>query len=75
MAQPTFDPMSSPVFSGRKSPWNIYTALLIIALVALLSTMLFLYLEIREFGGFGAVGGPLAQLTQLAGNRGLAPAG
>jgi uncharacterized membrane protein len=36
---------------------TIYFALLIVALVAMLFACLFLYLEIRRFGGFGAVQG------------------
>ena len=49
--------VSTPSVLTKKSAWNIYTALLMIALVALLMSMLFLYLEIREFGGFGQVKG------------------
>jgi uncharacterized membrane protein len=34
---------------------TVYYALLILALVAMLTACLFLYLEIRRFGGFGTV--------------------
>jgi hypothetical protein len=46
----------------RKSPWNVYTAMLLMALVSLLLAALIFYLEIREYGGFGNVKGPTAQL-------------
>jgi hypothetical protein len=35
--------------------------MLLIALVCLLAAALFLYLEIREYGGFGNVKGPVTQ--------------
>jgi hypothetical protein len=50
----------------RKSAWNIYTVMLLLALLWLLLAMLFLYLEIREYGGFGVVGGPSAARTVAA---------
>jgi len=49
---------------SKKPQLNIYTVLLIIALVALLTACLFLYLEIREYGGFGAVKGRVAAVVQ-----------
>ncbi|MCA9230628.1 MAG: hypothetical protein KDA57_08250 [Planctomycetales bacterium] len=42
---------------------NIYTVLLVIALISLLMACVFLYLEIREFGGFGAVKGRVAMFS------------
>lgn len=59
MAQADF-PMSPVVGTVRKPKTSIYTVLLIIALVALLVGVLFLWLEIRRFGGFGAVRGRVA---------------
>ena len=56
MSQPSFE-SASPTVLTKKSAWNIYTVMLLIALVALLLACLFLYLEIREYGGFGAVKG------------------
>jgi hypothetical protein len=56
MSQPSFD-VQAPSVLTRKSAWNIYTVLLLIALIALLLGMLFLYLEIRAYGGFGSVRG------------------
>lgn len=43
--------------AALKPRMNIYYALLIIALCAMLTACLFMYLEIRRFGGFGAVKG------------------
>jgi hypothetical protein len=40
--------------------------MLLLALLWLLLAMVFLYLEIREYGGFGAVGGPMAVRTTIA---------
>jgi hypothetical protein len=37
--------------------------MLLLALLWLLLAMVFLYLEIREYGGFGQVGGPQAART------------
>jgi hypothetical protein len=59
MSQPSFE-SSSPTVLTRKSAWNIYTVMLLLALLWLLLAMVFLYLEINEYGGFGAVGGPQA---------------
>lgn len=56
MSQPTFD-SASPSVLTKKSAWTIYTVLLLLALLALLLGCLFLFLEIREYGGFGAVKG------------------
>ena len=56
MAQPDF---TMPPMGGvaRKPKTNVYTLLLVIALVALLVGCLFLYLEIQRFGGFGTIRG------------------
>jgi hypothetical protein len=53
------NPVSPPTVLGKKSAWNIYTVLLLISLFALLLSTLFLFLELRSYGGFGAVKGPL----------------
>ena len=54
MAQPEF--MAPPIrTTAPKAKMTIYYALLIIALVAMLVACLFLYLEIRRFGGFVVV--------------------
>jgi len=37
--------------------------MLIVALISLLMACLFLYLEIKEYGGFGAIKGPVAMIA------------
>ena len=59
-----------------KPKMTIYYALLIIALCAMLTACLFMYLEIKRFGGFGAVKGKVstvqrAMLTPLADTQSL----
>lgn len=39
----------------KKPKTNIYTVMLIISLVAMIMACVFLYLEVNEYGGFGAV--------------------
>jgi uncharacterized membrane protein len=53
------NPIAPPTLRviAPKAKMTIYFALLIIAFVAMLFACLFLYLEIRRFGGFGAVSG------------------
>jgi hypothetical protein len=58
MSQPSFESVSPPTVLTKKSAWNIYTVLLLLAFLALLLAMLFLYLEIRAYGGFGQLKGP-----------------
>jgi hypothetical protein len=58
MSQPSFESVSPPTILTKKSAWNIYTVILLLAFLALLLAMLFLYLEIRAYGGFGAMKGP-----------------
>ena len=59
MPEPNFDAPVIPSLSSRRSAWNIYTVLLLISFLALVVTMLILYLgEIKPYGGFGVVGGP-----------------
>lgn len=63
MSQPSFESASpAPTVLTKKSAWNIYTALLLISLVALMLASLFFFLEIRQYGGFGNVKGPTTQL-------------
>lgn len=67
MSQPSFESASpAPSVLTKKSAWNIYTALLIISLVALMMAALFFYLEIREYGGWGNVKGPLSMNAPAA---------
>ena len=65
MSQPSFE-SASPTVLTRKSAWNIYTVMLLLALISLLMAMVFLYLEIREYGGFGAFKGPTAAIHAKA---------
>ena len=58
MSQPNFASVSPPTVLTRKSAWTIYTVLLLLAFLALLMAMGFLYAEIREYGGFGQFKGP-----------------
>jgi hypothetical protein len=62
MAQPDF--VSTPTLRvvAPKPRMTIYYALLIIALVAMLTACLFLFLEIRRFGGFGAIPGRVSSV-------------
>ena len=41
--------------AAPKPRMTVYYAMLILALMAMLTACLFLYLEIRRFGGFGTV--------------------
>ncbi len=58
MSQPSFESASPPTVLTKKSAWNIYTVMLLIAFLSLLLAMLFLFLELREYGGWGAFKGP-----------------
>jgi hypothetical protein len=64
MSQPSFESASAPTVLKKKSALNIYTMLLIIALISLLFGCLFLWLEIGEYGGFGAVKGRVGAVTR-----------
>jgi len=55
MAQPDFTAQPILRVTAPKPKMTIYYALLILALVAMLTACLILYLEIRRFGGFGTV--------------------
>ena len=65
MAQPDLT-MAPPVMrpAAPKAKMTIYFALLIISLIAMLMACLFLYLEIRRFGGFGAIPGKVSLLER-----------
>jgi hypothetical protein len=55
MAQPEF--MMTPAIrpAAPKAKMNAYFAMLIIALIAMIVACIFLYMEIKRFGGFGVV--------------------
>lgn len=65
MANPDF---TMPAVAGayRKPKTNVYTLLLVISLVALLVGCIFLYLEIRRFGGFGTIRGNVSAVSAPA---------
>ncbi len=64
--------MASPDFSmsvagpARKPKTSIYTLMLLIALLALITGCIFLFLEIKRFGGFGTVRGTVQAVTAPA---------
>ena len=62
MAQSDFGTTPTLRVIAPKPRMTIYYALLIIALVAMLTACLFLYLEIRRFGGFGAIPGQVSSV-------------
>jgi hypothetical protein len=57
MATADFTTAPTIRIAAPKPRMTVYYALLIIALCAMLTACLFMYLEIRRFGGFGAVKG------------------
>ena len=67
MAQPELM-MAPPAMrsAAPKAKMTIYFALLIVSLIAMLMACLFLYLEIRRFGGFGAVPGRVSMSERPA---------
>lgn len=69
MSQPSFESVSPPTVLTRKSAWNIYTVMLLLALLSLLLAMLFLFLELREYGGWGAFKGPVAMVRDAIAGR------
>ncbi len=52
--------------AAPKPKMTIYYALLIIALCAMLTACLFMYLEIKRFGGFGTVPGRVSSVDRAA---------
>jgi uncharacterized membrane protein len=63
------DLMGPPVIRGGapKAKMNIYFALLIISLIAMLLACLFMYLEVRNFGGFGVIRGTVTAVERTGG--------
>ena len=66
MAQPDF--IAPPILrvTAPKPKMTVYYALLILALVAMLTACLILYLEIRRFGGFGTVPQRISAIERTA---------
>ena len=66
MSQPSLESASVvPSVINKKPVLDVYTVMLIVALVSLLMGCLFLYLEIKEYGGFGAIKGPVAMMGNV----------
>ena len=63
MSQPNLQSVSSPSVLSKKPQLNVYTVMLIVALISLLTACLFLYLELREYGGWNAVQGRIGAVT------------
>ncbi len=63
MSQPNLESASIPSVINKKPVLDVYTVMLIVALVSLLMACLFLWLEIGEYGGYGAIKGPLAMIV------------
>lgn len=68
MSQPSLESASVPSVINKKPVLDVYTVMLIVALVSLLMGCLFLWLEISEYGGFGSIKGPVAMVTGPIGN-------
>lgn len=66
MSQPSYESANVPSVLSKRSPWNVYTVLLVIALLALLIGNIVLWLEISEYGGFGNIKGSSASLAPIA---------
>lgn len=66
MSQPNLESVSTPSVLSKKPQLNVYTVMLIVSLVSLLMACLFLYLELREYGGWGAVKGRAAVTAPIS---------
>jgi hypothetical protein len=66
MAEPEIIAQPTLRVVAPKPRMTIYYALLIIALLAMLTACIFLYMVIRTFGGFGAVQGRVSSLVRPA---------
>jgi hypothetical protein len=64
MAQPDFTSPPTLRVTAPKPKMTVYYGLLIIALICMLMACLFLYLEIRRFGGFGTVPQRISAIEQ-----------
>jgi hypothetical protein len=64
MASADFNPTPTFRTAGPRSKMNAYFALLIIALIAMMLACLFMFLELRNLGGFGTVQGRVTAVEQ-----------
>jgi hypothetical protein len=62
MSQPDLESVSMPSVITKKPIWNVYSVMLIVALVSMLMACLFLALEISRYG-FGSHKGALSAIT------------
>lgn len=60
MSQPDLESVSVPSVITKRPQWNVYTVMLLVALLCLLMACLFLLLEIYAYGGFGSFKGALS---------------
>ncbi len=64
MSQPDLESVSMPSVITKKPRYDVYFVMLLVSLIAILIGCLFLFLEIREYGGWGAWNGsPLSSVT------------
>ena len=64
MSQPDLESVSAPSVLVKKPQLNVYTVMLIVALLSLMLACLFLWLEISEYGGWGSYKGSVGAVTQ-----------
>lgn len=62
MSQPDLESVSMPSVITKKPVWNVYSVMLIVALISMLMACLFLTLEINRYG-FGSHKGALTGVT------------
>ena len=66
MSQPDLESVSVPSVITKRPQWNVYTVMLLVALVCLLMGCLFLFLEISAYGGWGSWrGAPLSAVNPI----------
>ena len=64
MSQPDLESVSAPSVLAKKPQMNVYTVMLIVALLSLILACIFLWLEISEYGGLGAEKGRIGAVTR-----------
>ncbi|MDZ4656875.1 MAG: hypothetical protein SH868_04775 [Bythopirellula sp.] len=63
MSQPDLESVSMPSIINKKPRYDVYFVMLVVSLIAILMGCLFLYLEIRAYGGFGQIKGALSAVS------------
>jgi hypothetical protein len=64
MSQPNLESASLPTVLAKKPQLNVYTVMLIVALLSLIFACVFLWLEISEYGGWGSYKGKVVSITR-----------